>query len=196
MKRTSINWDQVRARLQASEKALEDSRSESPDQIATAYRQRAKRLALEDVERKPVSAGLPALVFGLGEERYAVALEELAEVLPFERCAAVPGAPPPFQGVINLRGELRTVVDLRSLLLASETEEKDSGFVLMLRRPGREIGFRVDSVEELREIRLEELASPLQGTYVKGTIAGALILLSVDAVLAHVFSDEGSTAGG
>jgi len=62
----------------------------------------------------------------------------------------------------------------------------------MLRRPGREIGLKVDAIEELREIRPEELSAPAQGRYVKGIASGALMLLNVEAVLAAVFSKEES----
>jgi len=55
-------------------------------------------------------------------------------VLPFAPCAPVPGAPPQFLGVINLRGELRAVVDLARLLVPSADGNSDSEFVLMLRR--------------------------------------------------------------
>jgi purine-binding chemotaxis protein CheW len=191
MKRTNINWNKVRDRLRESERALEEAGTESPDRIAAAYRLRAERLALEDAAPKPISSSMPALAFWLAEELYAVALEELGEVLPFEHCVPVPGAPSPFRGVINLRGEIRTVVDLRCLLLNSESEDGDASFVLMLRRPGREIGLRVDRIEGLRQIRLEEFTLPVEGNYVKGVGAGPLMLLNVEAVLAHVFSKEG-----
>lgn len=191
MKPTTINWDRVRERLRASESALQAALAESPERIAEAYRSRAERLARGTTESHPVTAGLAALVFWLEKEHYAIALEELAEVLPFERCTPVPGAPSPFRGVINVRGAIRTVVDLRALLLGSESDAGESGFVLMLRRPGREIGLQVDHIEELREIRLEELRPPVEQNYLKGFTSGALMLLSVEAVLAAVFSKEG-----
>jgi purine-binding chemotaxis protein CheW len=190
MKRTGIDWDLVRSRLRASERALEERLAESPERIEAVYRQRAVRLA--KVQHGPVSAGLQALVFRLAKERYAIALEEVSEALPFARCTRAPGSPPQFRGVMNLRGELRAVLDLAALLALSENGNRDSGFVLMLRRPGQEIGLKVDSIDEFREIRLEELSVPAQGIYVKGIASGALMLLNVEAVLAAVFSKEES----
>ena len=192
MKRAGIDWELVRSRLRASERGLEEALSENPERIAAAYRQRAVELAKVQGEHGPVSAGLPVLVFRLEKERYAIELQEVAEVLPFGRCTPAPGSPPQFRGVINLRGELRAVLDLGRLLALSENGDRDSGFVLMLRRPGREIGLKVDCIEELREIRPEELSLPAQGNYVKGIASGALMLLNVEAVLAAVFSKEES----
>jgi purine-binding chemotaxis protein CheW len=192
MKRASIHWERVKSRLRASERAQEEASAESPARIDAAYRQRAVRLANEQAVTGPVSAGLPVLIFRLAHERYAIELQELAETIPFTRCSPVPGSPPQFLGVINLRGEIHAVLDLRRLLSLPENGDRDSGFVLILRRRGQEIGLKVDRIEELREIRPEELSSPGEVNYVKGIASGTLMLLGVDAVLAAVFSKEES----
>jgi purine-binding chemotaxis protein CheW len=192
MKRAGVDWDLVRSRLRASEHALKEALAESPERIEAAYRQRAVRLAKVQNAHGPESVGFPVLVFRLARERYAIKLEEVSEALPFARCARAPGSPPEFRGVMNLRGELRAVLDLATLLALSENGDRDSGFVLMLRRPGREIGLKVDRIEELREIRTEELSVSTAGNYVKAIASGALMLLNVEAVLAAVFSAEES----
>jgi chemotaxis signal transduction protein len=137
----------------------------------------------------PVTAGLPALVFRLGTERYAVELKDVAEVLPFTRCTSVPGAPAEFLGVINLRGELRAVLDLGRVLVSAESGNLDSGFVLVLRRPSQGIGLKVDVIDELREIQREELM-PAQGGCFKGLVGGTLILLDVEKVLEKALPKE------
>lgn len=196
MKRTRIDWDLVRSRLQSSEQALEEAMTESPARIDAAYRLRAARLAKRRVEQAPHAATLTVLVFRLGLDRYAIEIKEVAEALRLERCAPVPGSLPLFAGVINLRGDLRAVVDLARLLAppgGADPGNKgdDSGFVLLLRRHGQEIGLKVDRIEDLREIGPEDLSLPSQGKYVTGLAPGTLMLLSVDAVLAEVFSKGG-----
>ncbi len=189
MKRAGIDWEKVRTRLRASERALEEALAESPGRIEAAYRERAAKLAMGQAES--VSPGLPMLAFRLAQERYAIELREVAEVVPFARCTSVPGGQPHFRGVISLRGDLRPVLDLGSLLAVSENGNCDSGFVLMLSRPGQEIGLRVDSIEELRDIRPGDSDVVPDGRYVKGIASGTLLLLSVDAVLGEVFLKEG-----
>jgi purine-binding chemotaxis protein CheW len=192
MKRTEIDWTAVQDRLRASELALEQALTPNPQRIEQVYRQRAVRLASVELSRKPPSFGLSALVFRLGQERYAIGLHELAEVLPFRRCVPVPGASRQFLGVINLRGELRSVLNLGILLTPSEGGNGEAGFVLMLRRPGKEIGLKVDRIEELREIQQEELMPPPQGSYGLGLVSGALTLLNVDRVLQDALLKEES----
>jgi len=115
----------------------------------------------------------------------------VVEALRLERCSPVPGSPPVFAGVISLRGQLVSILDLARLLALPEGElpdgeETESGFVLLLRRHGQEIGLKVDRIEEIREIRPEELSLLAEGKYVKGLASGTLMLLSVEAILAAV----------
>jgi purine-binding chemotaxis protein CheW len=188
MKQSTIDWEQVRQRLRATDRALENLLGESTERIESVYRQRAVRLALKPAEDKNTFTSLPVLVFRLARERYAIELKELTDVLRFDRCTPVPGGSPHFAGVINVRGQLRAVLNLRHLIGPSEGESSDSGFVLLLRRLGREIGLKVDRIEELRDIHPEELTLPVCGKYLKGVVSGTLMLLSVDAVLAEAFS--------
>jgi chemotaxis signal transduction protein len=89
---------------------------------------------------------------------------------------------------MNVRGELRSVADGRRILATAVGAVGDSGFVLMLRRPGQEIGLKVDDVDELREIRREDLTHSGKSGFAQGIASGAVVLLDVDAVLASVFS--------
>jgi purine-binding chemotaxis protein CheW len=192
MKRTRIDWNEVKDRLRASERAVEQALAVGPGRIEAVYSRRAIELARTTAARS-LARGFPTLVFSLAQERYAIELQALAEVLPFRRCVPVPGSPAQFLGVINLRGEVRSVADGRRLLLPAAGPGGDSGFILMLRRPGQEIGLKVDRIDEFLELRREELAHSGQGTFAQGAFAqavggGAVMLLNVDAVLASALS--------
>ena len=187
MKQGSIQWEEVRRRVQANEDSLRRSLSESPERIKAVFRQRALQLGKEHVDKKPAAKGIPALVFRLAQERYAIALKELAEVLPFQGCTQVPGTSPQFLGVINLRGELRPVIDLARVLSGSPSI--DSGTVLVLRRL---VALKVDRVEDLCEIGSEELTHPVQGRYIQALASGTLGLLDVETMLSAVFSPKES----
>jgi chemotaxis signal transduction protein len=190
MKGARIDWEQARNRLRANERALEEAAEASPHRIESAYRQRAALLANEQLEHRALKGGLPVLVVRLAQERYAIELKEVAEVVRFARCTPVPGAPPRFLGVINLHGELRSVLDLGSLLVPARVERSNSGFVLALRRRDQEIGLKVDDIEELREIRPQGPDLPAQGDYLKRIASEGLLLLDIDKVLAGISQEE------
>jgi chemotaxis signal transduction protein len=187
MTRAAIQWDEVRKRVQANEESLRRTLSESPERIKTVFRQRAAKLAKEDAEKKSAAPGIPAILVRVARERYAIALGDLAEVLPFQGCAAIPGAPRQFAGVINLRGDLRPVIDLAWVL--SSGDSGDSGAILVLRQAA---ALKVDEVEDLCEIAREQLRPLAAGSYVQALASGTLGLLDVEAMLSAVFSPKES----
>jgi chemotaxis signal transduction protein len=186
MKTGKIRWDEVHRRLAASAAALEDALSENPQRIAAAYRRRAIQLAGRQLPSKPPNL-VAALIVRAGRERYAVPLKELAEVLTFTSCTALPGATRRLRGLINVRGEIRPVIDLS--LVLSETPGNHAGFVLMLRR---HVGLKVDEIEELTEVAVTAHASGTGSNLTIGLCDTALAVLDMDAVLAAVFSRKES----
>jgi chemotaxis signal transduction protein len=191
MKRSSIQWDNVRARLRASENALQDALTATPQRIEAAYRERAIRLA-EQLTQQSLSPSTPAVIFRLGEERYAIPLKDVVEVLPCDHCAPVPGAPVQFLGVISLRGELRSVLNLSAALGVSRSNGSSDAFVLMVRHQGQGIGLSVDTIEEVRDLELEEMTGVHQSRFVKGIISGTLMVLDAEKMLADIASKEES----
>ncbi|HVZ16830.1 MAG TPA: chemotaxis protein CheW, partial [Terriglobales bacterium] len=178
MRQVPLDWVAIRKRLQANEDSLREALTESPARAKTVLRQRAVQLAQQHAASKPASESIPALIFRLGRERYAIALKDLAEVVPFEDCAQVPGGSPQFLGVINLRGELRSVIDTTQVLTGNPSN--GSGTLLILRR---QVALKVDAVEDLREIASEELARPVQGQFLRAFTSGTLGLLDVETIL-------------
>jgi purine-binding chemotaxis protein CheW len=185
MTRTSIRWDEVRARVKANEASLLAPLEGNSERMRSVLRARAVTLASEPAARHMASPGVPALVFRLGQDRYAIELQALAEVLPQTGCIAVPGARPEFAGVINLRGELRPVVNLARLL--SRETSPTASFVLMSHRG---IGFAVERVEGLLEVHREELTRPVEGRYYQGLASGNVMLLDIEALLSSVVAHK------
>jgi purine-binding chemotaxis protein CheW len=180
---TLVDWDAVRERLRRSDAALRQVMSDTPARMTAVFRKRAVQLAKESGWETAALKSSPALLFRLGQERYAVSLSELAEVLPFRGCIAVPGGNPQFLGVINRRGEILPVIDLARVLNGSVST--DTGAVLVLRR---QLGLKVDRAEELRDIGASEVAPRAEGRFCCALSPGTMALLDVEALLAGVCS--------
>lgn len=193
VRKLAVDWPLVHVRLEADALALEQVLTPSPSRIEEAYRSRAVRLAQANPQQRgPARPGLPVLVFRVGPERYAMEIQHLAEVLPLGYFAPIPRSPAQFLGVVSVRGELRAVVDLQHLLGLSEGAANRSGFILLLRAHagGEQLGLKVDRIEELCEIRTEDLANPDSGRFAIGLSGGGLSLLRLDRVLESVFNGE------
>ena len=188
-KRPAINWEAVKVRLRANEAGLEKALVADPARIETIYRQRAEELARRGCRDSAPAATRRVLVFVLGSERYALDAEHLVEIVPVAGCTPVPGAPPHLLGVTNLRGEVRSVVDLGRLLELPQHEQAETGYILLLRHQGREVTLRVDRVEAIQNTSPEEVepaGSEMPGmasAFLHGLTPDGLRLLRTEAVL-------------
>lgn len=189
-----IDWANVRARLQEGDKALQEADSVAASRMQSVFRERAIQLA--GVSREGVAEGCPMLIFSLGEQRYAVELRLVAEVVHLPRCTPVPGGPPALLGVINHRGEAKSVMDLGWILNQLPSSSPTEGFFLLLHEADRQLRVRVDAADEVRRMDLEKLASPPAfsagpaARFVKGVHPDGTIVLSVEAILDNAASSE------
>src|SRR5688500_10429476 len=114
--RKRIDWESAKKRLRESDLALEQVLITSPERLHAAFLKRAAQLAARTSETTAGAAARSVLCFTLGQERYGIVLSDLSEIMPMGVSTPVPGAPTELIGVINLRGEIRAVLDLGRLL--------------------------------------------------------------------------------
>jgi chemotaxis signal transduction protein len=161
------------------------------DALEIIYRRRAERLARRRTEGDTATT-TGALVFGAGDERYALELSTLAEVVPYRSCTPVPGAPAALLGVVNLRGDIRSVVDLRVMLGLPRRGNEPGGYVLILREADGSLGLAVDRIDEVRQFDAAHLTPPPDGSapgharLVRGITPDSVLVLDTAAIVAHV----------
>lgn len=104
------------------------------------------------------------LTFQLGDEVFAVDVQHVHEVLDFRDTTRIPGAPDFMRGIINLRGSVVPVVDMRLKFGMSETERKVSTCVIVMdvgRGENRTvIGAIADAVREVFEFEPGQIEPP------------------------------------
>lgn len=102
------------------------------------------------------------LTFSLGDEAYGIPVLKVREIITMLHITMVPQMPPHVKGVINLRGKVIPVIDLRTKLGLHETplSENSCIVVVQLSMPGGEvknIGLIVDAVEEVANVAAEDI---------------------------------------
>jgi purine-binding chemotaxis protein CheW len=148
-----ISWEAVHERLRAATAAIESALAPSQERIAAVHRERAKRLARRT--RASVSdRTITALVFRIGQERYAVEAAELAEVRRNCPISRLPGGAGQLAGVAAVRGEIRPIWHLGRLLGVESAAF--GGTVLLLRAASGSRGVLVDEVEGISTIDLAQ----------------------------------------
>jgi purine-binding chemotaxis protein CheW len=97
------------------------------------------------------------VVFNLAAESYAVDINMVREIIQVQPVTRVPGTPVSVEGVINLRGSVIPIVDLRKRFqLASLEHTKDTRIVVVSCK-GSEVGVIVDSVAEVLRIPVDSI---------------------------------------
>lgn len=92
------------------------------------------------------------VIFDLATEHYGVAIHTVREIIRMQNVTHVPDTPPYVEGVINLRGRVIPVVDLRRRFGLPETERGGDTRVLVVDIGGDEVGAIVDAVREVKRI--------------------------------------------
>ena len=105
------------------------------------------------------------VTYRLDEETYGINVMQVQEVLRYTEIAPVPGAPDYVLGIINLRGNVVTVIDTRSRFGLPPTETTDNSRIVIIESDEQVVGILVDSVAEVVYLRSSEIDSaPNVGT--------------------------------
>ena len=97
------------------------------------------------------------MTFQLEDETYGVNVMQVREVLRYSEIAPVPGAPDYVLGIINLRGNVVTVIDTRSRFGLIQGEITDNTRIIVIESERQVIGILVDSVAEVVYLRSSEI---------------------------------------
>ncbi|MDY0250606.1 MAG: chemotaxis protein CheW [Pseudomonas sp.] len=97
------------------------------------------------------------VTFRLDNETYGVNVMQVQEVLRYTEIAPVPGAPSYVLGIINLRGNVVTVIDTRQRFGLAPAEVGDNTRVVIIEVDKQVIGILVDSVAEVVYLRQSEI---------------------------------------
>jgi purine-binding chemotaxis protein CheW len=141
----------------------------------------------ERVERmaERVSREFHLVGFQVGRETYGVPITSLHEIVRVPEITAVPDAPEYLEGVINLRGKIVSVMDLRKRFGEKQAAMRKQNRILVVEHAGRLAGLIVDSASEVLKIPAEAVEPPpaafqdggLNCVSGLGKISGRLIVL-------------------
>lgn len=141
-----------------------------------------------------VSQELQFATFYVGDILLGVEICQVQEINRQAAVTPVPHAPAYVRGVINLRGEVTTVVDLRTILgLPPAVVTRDSRN-LIVNTQGESIGFLVDKISDILSLRSEQITPPpsningIQSRFFSGVHAlesGIVVLLDVEEALSQ-----------
>lgn len=133
------------------------------------------------------------IVFSIGPEEYGIEVDHVKTIERMMPMTRVPKTPPFVKGVVNLRGVVVPVIHLASRFGLPETEPTDQTRIIMVAVGDMEVGFIVDSANDVIDVDLDEVEDPpevvggIRAKYLRGIakLGGdrLLVLLNLSEVL-------------
>lgn len=113
-------------------------------------------------ERREVKEEMvPLIIFRLSREWYGVEMPDVKEVIKVGPITYLPSSPEYIAGIVNLRGNILSVTDLKAILGLPHEEQTDKARILAIQSGMLATGFLVDEVVESIEVPKSKIASPL-----------------------------------
>lgn len=136
--------------------------------------------------------GSQYLTFTLGQEEYGVEILKVQEIKGYSAITPIPNTPAYVKGVMNLRGAVIPIVDLRAKLAMSEAAYNQFTVIIVVRVGAKTVGVVVDAVSDVLNIPTKDIqATPDFGAQVDARFISGLakagdklvVLLDIDKVL-------------
>lgn len=185
----NIDWKEIHNRLAVTWKKIEHESERTPEEIRKILKNRARVFAREPVDSDENVESIDVLEFRLASESYAIELSFIQEVYPLKALTAVPGVPPFILGIVNVRGKIYSVMDIKKFFELPEKGLSDLNKVIIVQHDGIEFGILADLITGVRTVSLKDIQPPLstltgiRQEYLKGITSGQLIMLDAEKIL-------------
>lgn len=192
------DWEQVRRQIESVGVAIDKGFALSPTQEKDILKARAIELASEPKAAGTAADTLEAVEFELASEHYALPLAQVREVSLLKELTPVPCTPPFVLGIINLRGEIRTVIDLKKFFDLPDKGITEMNKIIIVQEGDLQLGILADAIRGVRHIRLDDIQPPLptltgiRADYMRGVTSDRLVVLDAAKILSdnRILVDE------
>ena len=160
-----------------------------PSEKKNILKARAKILAREPEQEKKAEEYLEVVEFLLAYETYAIETAYIREIYPLKELTPLPCAPPFVLGIINVRGQILSVIDLKKFFGLPEKGLSDLNKVIILHKEEMEFGILADKILGVRYIPISEIQPSLptlteiQAEYLKGVTKERVVVLETARIL-------------
>ena len=186
---STVDWNEVRRRVEAARAAAERAWAPDPEEARHVLKARARALAREPEQARAADA-LELVEFLLAHETYGVESRYVREVYPLENLTRLPCTPSFVLGIVNLRGEILSVVDIRKFFDLPEKGLTDLNKVIVLHSESMRFGILADAILGVRRVPLSAIQSSLptltgiRDKYLKGVTGERTVVLDAEKLLA------------
>ena len=161
----------------------------SSKEKARTLKERAKALAREPKGIEEDESHLEVVEFMLAHERYALELTHIREVYPLKELTPLPGTPDFVLGIINVRGQILSIVDIKRFFDLPEKVLTNLNQVIILQSDEMEFGILADEILGTRLIPASAIQASLptltgiRAEYLKGVTGDRVVILNGEKIV-------------
>ncbi|MHB8743450.1 MAG: chemotaxis protein CheW [Sulfuricaulis sp.] len=156
-----IDWSTVHHRLADAQARVAKSWAPTPAEQKKILKARAKALAQEPLAEQIAGEQIEIVEFLLAYERYGVESSHVREIYPLKELTPVPCTPAFVLGIVNVRGQILSVIDIKKFFDLPEKGLTDLNKVIILQSGEMEFGILADAVFGVRSIPRAEMQTSL-----------------------------------
>jgi purine-binding chemotaxis protein CheW len=185
----TVDWREVERRLAAARAATERVWAPDPEETKRVLRERARILAREPEKAAAADQFIEVVEFVLAFESYAIETRYVREVEPLDSLTPLPGTPAFVLGIVNVRGEILSVIDMRKFFELPDKGLTDLNKVIVLESENMLFGILADAVAGVRSIPVADIQPSLptltgiREAYLKGVTPGRMVILDAEKLL-------------
>ena len=187
----TIDWDAVHRRLEMARIALEQGATPAPAQKKAILKARASVMAQVPAQQGNESSELEVVEFRLAHESYGLESRYVREVYPLKEFTPVPCTPSFVLGIVNVRGQLFSILDLRKFFDLPILGLTDLNQVIILQTAGMEFGVLADAILGVRRMA-REIVEPslptltgIRAEFLLGVTSERMVILDAGKLLAN-----------
>lgn len=188
--RPRIDWSDIKRRMDIARAAIEHAASPDPEEVQRILKQRAQALGQQPPSTDAAGEHIEVLEFVLAQEHYAVESCHVRDVYPLEQLTPIPCTPPFVLGIVNLRGEILSIVDIKKFFDLPEKGLTDLNKVIVLDANAMRFGILADSIVGVHRLAEVDIQPPpptftgIHADYLRGVTPRRLVVLDAGQLLA------------
>lgn len=186
---TPVDWHEIRRRMEKTGAAIEHAWMPSSAETQRVLMARAQALGRVPEPAETAGEYIEVVEFVLAHERYAIESRYVREVAPLENLTPLPCTPAFVLGIVNLRGEILSVIDIKKFFELPEQGLTDLNKIIVLQSGDMLFGILADAIAGVRRIPVAGIQPSLptltgiREDYLQGVTPERLVILDAERLL-------------
>ena len=185
----TVDWSEVHHRLETAQTALERGWALSAAEKKKILKERALIIAQVREEEPAAGEVIEIVEFQLSSERYGIESSYVREAYALKELTPLPCTPSFLLGVVNVHGQIISVIDIRKFFDLPEEGLTDINNIIIVGKEKMELAILTDAITGMRSISLQDIQPSLptltgiRAEYLKGVTNKRLVILDVLKIL-------------